>query len=514
MESAMGKERGHFVLAIIVLVIAINFFTWPAQKYFGDADAVRVQTATLLNTGEWKVPQEIAESFGPRGQYFYQNANGNWYPKYGVLNTLIYAPVLWLEKVTTDSLVIDSPDCLLYLNLFNLVLSGATAFYLVLLGRRYTESKAIVAIFVLTSLYSTFWWNYLRAQTFEIYQTLFMLAFYYHFVAALGLYRSGEDRRRCDVQFLVAAIYFGALCLCKSVYVVLLPAIIAVLVGAEQKMSIHSTGAQDRFLPNGRKDRLLRTFLFFWLPIGVALCILAGTNWSRFDSPFATGYTQWTTESQLFKASNVFPALWGFVFSAQRSVFFCYPVLLFALAGWLMFFKKHRLDAIAAGVFGLSLLLINSAFTNWGGQASYGPRYLLPILPILGLPFIHYLTWLLGLSNKLTRSLLVTITAASLAYSVLLQICVNTMPFFFYYSVRDTLDDRHHSKPASYLRSRHFGTVNRDFLLFRFGSASPLTSEFINLLNASESERMNALNQSVRINYYWFANPENDGEIN
>lgn len=507
MESALRKERssGYFVMAIIGLVIAITFLTWPAQKYFGDADAVRAQTATLLNTGEWAVPQGIAEGFGPRGQYFYQNANGNWYPKYGVLNTLIYAPILWLEKVTTASLVIDSPECLLYLNLFNLVLSGATAFYLILLGRRYTESKAIVFIFVMASLYSTFWWNYLRAQTFEIYQTLFMLAFYYHFVAALGLYRSGESRRRRDVQFLVAAIYFGALCLCKSVYVVLLPAIIAVLVGAELEPRMPT-------LQNERKDRIVRTLLFFWLPIAIALCILAGTNWSRFGSPFATGYTQWATESQLFKASNVLPALWGFVFSAQRSVFLCYPVLLFALAGWPMFFKKHRLDAIAAGSFGLLLLLINSAFTNWGGQASYGPRYLLPILPILGLPFIHYLTWLLGLSNKLTRSLLVTITAASLAYSLLLQVCVNTMPFFFYYSVRDILDDRHHSKPASYLHSRHFGTVNRDFLLFRFGYASPFTSELINLLNASESERMNALNQSVRINYYWLAppHPEND----
>jgi hypothetical protein len=505
MESALGKERGHFALAIIVLVIAINVFTWPAQKYFGDADAVRVQTATLLNTAEWKVPQEIAERFGPRGQYFYQNANGNWYPKYGVLNTLIYAPVLWLEKVTTGSLVIDSSECLLYLNLFNLVLSGATAFYLILLARRYTESKAIVIIFVMASLYSTFCWNYLRAQTFEIYHTLFMLAFYYHFVTALGLYRSDKDGRRRDVQFFVAAIYFGALCLCKSVYVVLLPAVLSILLGAEQKMSI---------LHDAWKDRILRMLLFFWLPIGIALCILAGTNWARFGSPLSTGYTQWVTESQLFKASNMLPALQGFAFSAQRSVFLCYPVLLFALAGWPMFFKKHRLDAIAAGSFALLLLLINSAFRNWGGQASYGPRYLLPILPILGLPFIHYLTWLLGLPNRLIRSLLVTVTSASLAYSLLLQVCVNTMPFFFYYSIRDTLDDRRHSKPASYLRSRDFGTVNRDFLLFRFGHASPFTSQFINLLNPSESERMNALNESAQVNYYWFATPSPEEDRN
>ena len=116
----------------------------------------------------------------------------------------------------TGNLAIDSSSRLLFLNLLNLILSAATALYLVLLARRYTRSNAVVAIFVLAALYSTFWWNYLRAQTFEIYHTLFLLAFYYHFVSGLDLYRSGENKRRRDVQFFIAAIFFGALFLCKS----------------------------------------------------------------------------------------------------------------------------------------------------------------------------------------------------------------------------------------------------------------------------------------------------------
>ena len=37
----------------------------------------------------------------------------------------------------------------------------------------------IVAIFVVASIYSTFWWNYLRTQTFETYHALFLLAFFF-----------------------------------------------------------------------------------------------------------------------------------------------------------------------------------------------------------------------------------------------------------------------------------------------------------------------------------------------
>jgi hypothetical protein len=487
-----GRSVWQLAMAIITLVIAVNFLTMPAEKYAGDADAVRVQTFTLLNAGEWAIPQEIAASLGQRGQYFYQNANGNWYPKYGVLNTLIYAPALWFEQVTPSDL--DSARNLLALNLTNLVLSSATAFYLVLLSCRYTKSSAVITIFVLASLYSTFWWNYLRAQTFEIYHTLFILAFYYHFVTALRLYRPDENKRRRDSQFFITAIYFGALCLCKSVYVVLLPAIAAILARAELGPGM------------SRKGRLLRQLLFFWLPVCIFLSILAVTNWGKFGSPFATGYTQWEKESELFKLTNVLPALWGFVFSARGSAFLYYPVLLFALAGWPMFFKKHKLDAITAGLIGLSLLLVNSAFANWRGEASYGPRYLLPMLPVLSLPFIEYLSWLISLSNKAIRSLLVAGTAALLAYSMLLQVCVNTMPFFFCYNLKDILDDPHHSKPATYLRFHHCGTINRDFLLFRLGRASPFTARFIHHLNPSESERMNWLNKSVRANYYWFPN--------
>lgn len=499
----MKTTRGSLLRiasSLTAIVVALTFLTMPAEEYPGDAHAVRAETVTLLNTGQWAVPADLAVTFGPRGQYFYEKANGNWYPKYGVLNTLMYAPALALEKIATGSLEVDSDSRLLFLNLFNVLLSGVTALYLILLAQRYTKSRAIISVFVLASLFSTFWWNYLRTQTFETYHILFMVAFYYHFVSALDVQQSDNDERKPDIQFLLAAIYLGAFCLSKTVYVALLPAVIAV--SARGTMSI---------LFAKRKNSVRRQLLFFWLPAGLFLCLLAATNWYKFDSPFATGYTQWEEERNLFSVANVLPALWGFLFSPHHSVFLHFPLLFFALAGWPVFFKKHRVDAIAAALFGLALLLVNSAFTNWSGQSAYGPRYLLPVLPLLCLPFIEYMEWLKCLP-KMAKSVLAVGTTAVLAYATLLQLCVNTLPFFFCYTFKDVLDDTLFSEPATYLRSHNFGTINRDFLLFKLGYASPFRANFISHLNPDETERMSELNKSLQTNYYWFPNLFRDDE--
>jgi hypothetical protein len=153
-----------------------------------------------------------------------------------------------------------------------------------------------------------------------------------------------------------------------------------------------------------------------------------------------------------------------------------------------------------------SLLLVNSTFSNWRGESSYGPRYLLPVLPLLGLPFIDYLSWLANLSNKLARAMLTAGTSVILAYSLLLQVSVNTMPFFFSHKLRNILDDRRLSKPAIYVSSHHIGSINLAFLLFRSGHDSSFGPNFMNHLNSSERARLDALNKSLFANYYWFPN--------
>jgi hypothetical protein len=491
----MKQTHSSFRIAVpvVLFVVLVNFLTMPAEEYAGDAVSVRIAAITLINTGKWAVPANQASAFGERGQYFYQNASGNWYTKYGILNMLLYLPILQLQKCVMGKLGDAST---LFLNLFNLVLSGATACYLVLIVRRYTRSTATVWIFVLSALYATFWWNYLRAQTFEIYVTLFMLGLYYHLVSGLDWEGGAVDRFR-NSHLLAAGIFLGALCLSKNVYLTLLPVVAGLFALAKFRSSAEAGGV-DR-----HHRRLSCYLLWFWLPLGLLLCLMLASNAYRFGSPFNTGYTQWVKESHLFKA-NIIPALAGFLFSKQRSIFLNFPLMIFALPGWLAFGRQHRFDAITALLFGGVLLLINSAFRNWQGNSCYGPRYLLPVAPILSLPFIHLLGWLARSSDRMWQRVVRCVIIGALLYSFVLQVEVNTLPFFFWYYLKDSLEDRRSDQPINYLNSHHFGTINGDYLIYLKCGSSPFKDQIISHLTSDEEDNMDGVEDSATSNYYWF----------
>lgn len=466
-----------WILGIVLSVAAINFVTMPAEEYIGDGVAVRIETIGLIETGKWAVPAEVARDWGERGQYFYQNSNGAFYPKYGILNTLIYLPPLWIQKITRGNRSLYLKNAF-SLNLFNVVLSCATAAYLALLARRYSASNLTMAIFVAASFYCTFWWNYLRAQTFEIYLTLFFIAFYYHFVAGLN---SGQRDRR-NRQFLVAAIYLGLLCLSKTLFVIFVPIAIAF-------------AAFDW----GRRNQTIHDAIaFWWLPLTTFIGVLLATNWYKFGSPFSSGYTQWSEESHPF-TTNIGPGVVGLLFSKQGSVFLYFPVFIFALIGWPMFFKRNQRDAQLLIGFGAILFLVTSAFTNWKGSACYGPRYLLPVLPVVSIAFVYFVDWLRGLGSTL-RWVVRAVLIGSLAYSFILQVAVNSLPFFFWY---DLLNIAEQNEPASNYLDAHFGAVSLDFIGNEFGLSARFQNKFVSKLDSEEFTRLEGLKMEVQPNYYW-----------
>ena len=235
--------------------------------------------------------------------------------------------------------------------------------------------------------------------------------------------------------------------------------------------------------------------LWFWLPLGLLICLMLGSNAYRFGSPFNIGYTQWVKENDLFTA-NILPALRGFFFSKQRSIFLNFPLMIFALPGWPAFSKQHRFDAIIALLFGIVLLVINSAFRNWQGATCYGPRYLLPVAPILSLPFIHVLGWLARSPDKIYKWAIRSVIAGALLYSFLLQVEVNTMPFFFWYYLKDVFDEQRTGQPIDYLNSHHFGTINADYLIYLKSGSSPFKDQVIDHLSSDEEDNIDTLEDS------------------
>jgi hypothetical protein len=85
-------------------------------------------------------------------------------------------------------------------------------------------------------------------------------------------------------------------------------------------------------------------------------------------------------------------ALHGFLLSPGDSVFLFTPLLL--LLPWTMrlFFRRHRDEAVAASFLAVSYLLFYSSFRVWHGLwSAVGPRYLMPVVPVLLLPLAEWI---------------------------------------------------------------------------------------------------------------------------
>ncbi|MEK7865448.1 MAG: hypothetical protein AAB434_02110, partial [Planctomycetota bacterium] len=113
-----------------------------------------------------------------------------------------------------------------------------------------------------------------------------------------------------------------------------------------------------------------------------ALAVDLGYNALRFGSPWATGYPKEETFSHPLHIG-----LYGFLFSPGRSVFLFCPVLVIAMFGLPRMWREARetLGLVAAVV--IFHLCVYGCWWAWAnGRGLWGPRYLVPMLPLALLP--------------------------------------------------------------------------------------------------------------------------------
>jgi hypothetical protein len=131
------------------------------------------------------------------------------------------------------------------------------------------------------------------------------------------------------------------------------------------------------------------------------LAALVAYDLIAFGTPWPVGYansTLWQAQHQQGFMSVTYPkweAALGLLVSPFRGLLFFSPVLLVALAGiWLALRERRQRAAtlVALAGFGAIFLFTASSAMWWGGFA-VGPRYLVPGLPLLAVPFGAVVAW-------------------------------------------------------------------------------------------------------------------------
>lgn len=116
------------------------------------------------------------------------------------------------------------------------------------------------------------------------------------------------------------------------------------------------------------------------LPLAGAVALTLGYNWLRFGQPLDSGYYEvaWTTPPLL--------GLYGLLVSSGKGVFLYTPLLLLAVGGLPVFFQQQRRLALLITLWWVAYLAFYAPYNFWTGGVNWGPRFLLPLLPVSLLP--------------------------------------------------------------------------------------------------------------------------------
>jgi hypothetical protein len=447
-------------VAVVSTVIVINFTTMPGANYGGDPDAMREEARNIVLHGGLAADPGLAREMGEPGQFFAENiSNSLYYSKYGIANSLMYVPPMLAERVLTGELPVRTERTrLLILNVYNIALSALIAVLLFRITGLYARDPLARTAFVLASFYGTFLWNYLRAQSSEIFQVLFFLGFYLSFIRVLRSVSppGGQAAPPLPLGALILSwVFIAALALTRVTYV---------LLSAAPWLAI------GYGLVNGGQavSRPGRTIVVGLLaPTACVVATMGGVNWVKFGSPLLAGYHQWGGDCHAM-TGDLIVATYGFLFSVQKSVFIHFPVLALALFGCGEFRRKYPGDAVLlAGVF-LAFFVVIGKFPIWRGDWCYGPRYLLFMLPAVSLPFVFALErWLTHPLRAGSQAGLLT-SALIIAASVGSQIEVNRLPFHTYFVILRPLESDASLVVSDYFLNNHFARINADLALVNF----------------------------------------------
>jgi hypothetical protein len=178
------------------------------------------------------------------------------------------------------------------------------------------------------------------------------------FAAAAGAVAPGVPRRRSLVLSVAAGAAAGFALLSKSLFIVVLPVVVALVVPGGERA--------------GRLRRAAGTLLG-WLPFASLWLVFEIV---RFDRPFA-GYA-----GERF-SHFVLDGLWRLTVGPNKGLLLYFPLTALSVAGLLTLRKRIPVAALASAAFFAVLLAATAAWWAWDGTFGWGPRLLLPVIPVL-----------------------------------------------------------------------------------------------------------------------------------
>ena len=282
------------------------------------------------------VPAGFLGSLGVDGRFY-----SNWYP----LLSFLAVPLVLFGRMLASMLHLPfhfvAAVCALSLSA---VMTAAAAGVVVLLAHRFGASARGACLAAVCFAFGTIALVYARTFFAEpLLALLFVAAFFFAVQLSPGA--------------VMAASALAALAvLTKPTGIILGPILSAYLLMKRRKLRVAALPACGAIL---------------------GLAVYGLYNQVRFGNPLRFG-PPWN-----FGLAYVPGGIGGLLFSPQYGLLWYSPAAILALYGIYLLARKHPPEALAAFALILGQLFIHSIWQYWSGGWSWGPRFLVPILPVL-----------------------------------------------------------------------------------------------------------------------------------
>jgi hypothetical protein len=166
------------------------------------------------------------------------------------------------------------------------------------------------------------------------------------------------------------------------------------------------------------RSRIWRLALF-GLPIALAIGIGLAYDLLRFAQPLGGSYAA----DPLGFSTPLLKGIYGLLLSPGVGLFVYTPVLLVSLVAFPRFFKQWKVEAALLLLLFAVRLGFFARYWSWDGGATWGPRFLVPLIPLLLVP--------LAFLPRDRRTEIATIMLA--AVGIAIQLLGQLVPYGLYY---------------------------------------------------------------------------------
>jgi hypothetical protein len=359
-------------LLLFLLFISVFVFTAGGRVASSDETAFFLEAQSVVESGTMAIPEGIVDN-GAHGR------DGRFYVGGGIGFTGVALPFYLLGKLAVNVLPIPETYSVFVLkgffSLTNQFLCAALGILFFSFCRKLKYSDKLAFFLTSAFLFSTNLFPYAKSAMREPLITLCLLGTVY----SLWLFKA---RRENKFLYYAGASFFYLL-ITKWSFIVLLPCLAWYWIVIFDDTCFADSKNIFRKLRNMclQKMFLHQTIIILsWL---AAAAVVTGIyNWIQFGSACASGYTQ---RPQPF-TNPLWVGIYGLLFSSGKSFFLYAPVTVLVFWSATAFYRQYKNEMILFIMIFLVMLIFHAKYFAWAGDGSWGPRYLIPVIPYFIIP--------------------------------------------------------------------------------------------------------------------------------